>query len=82
MEFLLQTLRGQGCRQTCPVKCIRLWNGWYRYDSRFALPVYNEQGTVDRYNVYHASMLIRHGKDGKYYLYDVLDIKKEMSNPF
>lgn len=43
---------------------------------------YNEQGTVDRYNVYHASMLIRHGKDGKYYLYDVLDIKKETSNPF
>lgn len=56
--------------------------GWYRYDSRFALPVYNEQGTVDHYNIYHASMLIRHAKDGKYYLYDVLDIKKETSNPF
>ncbi len=56
--------------------------GWYRYDSRFALPVFNEQGIVDRYNVYHASMLIRHAKDGKYYLYDVLDIKKETSNPF
>ena len=56
--------------------------GWYRYDSRFALPVYNDQGTVERYNIYHASMLIRHAKDGKYYLYDVIDIKKETSNPF
>ena len=27
--------------------------GWYRYDSRFALPVYDEQGVVERYNVYH-----------------------------
>lgn len=56
--------------------------GWYRYDSRFALPVYNEQGETEHYNVYHASMLIRHAKDGNYYLYDILDIKKETSNPF
>lgn len=35
-------------------------NGWYRYDSRFALPVYGDDGEVERYNVFHASMLIRH----------------------
>ena len=57
-------------------------NGWYRYDSRFALPVYTDNGEVERYNVYHASMLIRHANDGKMYLYDILDIKKETSNPF
>lgn len=57
-------------------------NGWYRYDSRFALPVYDEKGEVERYNVFHASMLIRCAKDGKLYLYDVLDIKKETENPF
>lgn len=57
-------------------------NGWYRYNSRFALPVYNENGKIERYNVFHASMLIRHAKDGKMYLYDILDIKKETSNPF
>ncbi|MFI3172657.1 MAG: hypothetical protein R3Y24_13790 [Eubacteriales bacterium] len=56
--------------------------GWYRYDSRFALPVYNENGELERYNVFHASMLIRHAQDGKLYLYDVLDIKKETCNPF
>lgn len=57
-------------------------NGWYRYDSRFALPVYTDNGETERYNVYHASMLIRHANDGKMYLYDILDIKKETSNPF
>ena len=58
------------------------WNaryGWYRYDSRFALPVYNEVGEVERYNVFHASMIIRHANDGKKYLYDIIDIKKETS---
>ena len=54
--------------------------GWYRYDSRFALPVYGEDGEVERYNVFHASMLIRHAADRKMYLYDILDIKKETSN--
>jgi len=55
-------------------------NGWYRYDSRFALPVYGGDGEVERYNVFHASMLIRHSNDGKMYLYDIIDIKKETSN--
>ena len=54
--------------------------GWYRYDSRFALPVYNEQEKIERYNVFHASMIIRHSEDRKKYLYDIIDIKKEMSN--
>jgi hypothetical protein len=57
-------------------------NGWYRYDSRFALPIYDDHDEVERYNVYHASMLIRHANNDKMYLYDILDIKKETSNPF
>lgn len=55
--------------------------GWYRYDSRFALPVYNKSGEIERYNVFHASLIIRHAEDKKLYLYDILDIKKETSNP-
>ncbi len=51
-------------------------NGWYRYDSRFALPVYDDKGELERYNVFRASMLIRHSNDVKLYLYDVIDIKK------
>lgn len=57
-------------------------NGWYRYDSRFALPIYDDNGEVERYNIFHASMLIRRDADGKMYLYDVMDIKKETSTPF
>jgi len=55
-------------------------NGWYRYDSYFALPVYSNSGEIERYNVFHASMLIRYANDGKMYLYDIIDIKKETSN--
>ena len=55
-------------------------NGWYRYNSRFALPVYGSNNEIERYNVFHASMLIRCANDGKMYLYDIIDIKKEMSN--
>jgi hypothetical protein len=39
--------------------------GWYRYDSRFALPVYGDENEVERYNVFHVSMLIRCANDGK-----------------
>ena len=56
-------------------------NGWYRYESRFALPVYGDGGEVDRYNVFHVYMIIRHDQNGKKYLYDVINIKKETSTP-
>jgi len=55
--------------------------GWYRYDSRFALPVYGKGGEIERYNVFHASLIVRHSEDEKLYLYDILDIKKETSTP-
>ncbi len=55
--------------------------GWYRYDSRFAVPIYDDNGGIERYNEYHASLLVRHDENGKKYLYDVIDIKKETSNP-
>jgi len=54
-------------------------NGWYRYDTRFALPVYAESGEIERYNVFSARLLIRHASSGKKYLYDILEIKKETS---
>ena len=51
--------------------------GWYRYDTYFAIPVHTNDGEVDYYNVFHASLLIRHSEDGKKYLYDIIDIKKK-----
>ena len=55
--------------------------GWYRYDTRLALPVYNMDGELERYNIYKIRMLVRHDEDGKIYLYDFLRTKKEMSSP-
>ncbi len=51
-------------------------NGWYRYDTRFALPVYGEDGNIERYNIFRGRLLIRHASSGKKYLYDILEIKK------
>lgn len=56
--------------------------GWYRYDSRFALPVCDNNGEVAGYNVFHVIMVVRHAQDGKMYLYDIVNIKKETSNLF
>ncbi|WP_242856527.1 hypothetical protein [Butyrivibrio sp. AE2032] len=56
--------------------------GWYKYESRFALPVFGSDGEVERYNVFHAAMIFRHAQDGKKYLYDIMNIKKETSNLF
>lgn len=55
--------------------------GWYRYDTRLALPVYNDYGEIERYNVFRMRMLVRHDEDGKLYLYDFLRTKKETSSP-
>ena len=51
--------------------------GWYRYDTRFALPIYDNAGEVIRYNVFQAELIVRHDADGKLYLYDIVNIKKK-----
>ena len=46
--------------------------GWYKYESKFALPVYDRSGNVERYNVFDALMVIRSSKEHKKYLYDII----------
>ena len=55
--------------------------GWYRYDSRFDLPIFDDDGEVLRYNVFHVELVIRHAMDGKLYLYDIINIKKRNEYP-
>ncbi len=55
--------------------------GWYRYTTRFGIPVYSEDGVLERYNIFRARILVRRDEDGKLYLYDVVTIKKETSKP-
>ena len=55
--------------------------GWYRYDTRFGIPVYDEEGNLLRYNIFSTRMLVRCDADGKLYLYDFIRIKKETCSP-
>ena len=56
--------------------------GWYSYDSSFAIPVFTDEGEIERYNVFRVALLVRHSQDGKKYLYDIMKIKKETSMLF
>lgn len=58
----------------------RAKNGWYKYDVRFALPVYENEILV-RYNIFNARLLVNHAENGRKYLYDILAVKKETSKP-
>lgn len=56
--------------------------GWYRYDIRFGIPVYDDKtGDLDRYNIFTAILLVKHSEDGYKYLHDITTIKKETSSP-
>ena len=56
--------------------------GWYRYTSRFALPIYSNEGELMRYNVFRIEMLVRHASDAKLYLYDMVNVKKEKETEY
>ena len=55
--------------------------GWYRYNTRYGIPVYDENGVLVRYNIFSTRMLVRCDEDGKFYLYDFVRTKKETSKP-
>lgn len=55
--------------------------GWYRYNTRFGLPVYDEYGNLLRYNIFTTRMLVRCDENGELYLYDFVRTKKETSKP-
>ena len=52
-------------------------NGWYRYETQFAVPVLNAKKAIDHYTVYGGTLLIRNDADGRSYLYDLLDVQKK-----
>ena len=55
--------------------------GWYYYKTRFAVPIYENENKTNKYNIYSACLLINHADNGKLYLYDLVDIKREASTP-
>ena len=54
--------------------------GIYRYDTRFGFPVKNNRGEIVGANIYGAEILIRNASDGKKYLYDIVNIKKDIAS--
>lgn len=59
----------------------RAGKGWFRYNTRFAMPVTNDNGEIIEYNIYQAVLIVRYATDGKLYLYDIQNIKKETRYP-
>lgn len=60
-------------------------NGWYRYETEFAVPILNAKKELDHYTVYSGTLLIRNDADGKSYLYDLINLNKKeaiSSTPF
>lgn len=51
--------------------------GWYKYDTRFAFPTYDNDRQINGYNIFKATLIIRASSDGKLYLYDVIQIFKD-----
>ena len=59
----------------------RAGKGWFRYNTRFALPVTTESGEIVEYNIFQAVLIVRYTSDEKLYLYDIQNIKKETRYP-
>ena len=55
--------------------------GWNYYTVRFALPVYDNNRKTEEYNAYMGRLVVNRTQDGKLYLYDLVEIKKEASTP-
>ena len=76
-EMLLLAENGEWRKNIKKKHKVDAKNGWYRYSTQFAVPVLDIKKSVDHYTVYSGTLLIRNDADGKSYLYDLLDIKKE-----
>ena len=76
-EMLLLAENGEWRENVKPKHAKDARNGWYRYDTEFAIPILNAKKAVDHYTVYGGTLLIRNDADGKSYLYDLLDVEKK-----
>lgn len=76
-EMLLLAENGEWRENVKPKHSKDAQNGWYRYDTQFAVPILNAKKAIDHYTVYGGTLLIRNDADGKSYLYDLLDVEKK-----
>ena len=76
-EMLLLAENGEWRENVKPKHSKDAQNGWYRYETQFAVPVLNAKKAIDHYTVYGGTLLIRNDADGRSYLYDLLDVEKK-----
>lgn len=76
-EMILLAENGEWRENVKPKHSKDAQNGWYRYDTQFAVPILNAKKAIDHYTVYGGALLIRNDADGKSYLYDLLDVEKK-----
>ena len=76
-EMLLLAENGEWRENVKDKHKVDAQNGWYRYDTEFAVPVLNAKKEIDHYTVYGGTLLIRNDADGKSYLYDLLDLTEK-----
>nr|DAD58349.1 MAG TPA: hypothetical protein [Caudoviricetes sp.] len=76
-EMLLLAENGEWRENVKPKHSKDAQNGWYRYDTQFAVPILDAKKAIDHYTVYGGKLLIRNDADGKSYLYDLLDVEKK-----
>lgn len=76
-DMLLLAENGEWRENVKPKHSKDAQNGWYRYDTQFAVPILNAKKAIDHYTVYGGALLIRNDADGKSYLYDLLDVEKK-----
>ncbi|MDR1017720.1 MAG: hypothetical protein LBM02_03355 [Lachnospiraceae bacterium] len=50
---------------------------WYRYLSRFAFPVENENNIISHYNIFICTLIVKKDISNRMFLYDIVKIKKE-----
>lgn len=55
--------------------------GFDRYDTFFEYPDRDASGNIKGFTKYKATIVVRLASDDKFYLYDIIDIKKEISDP-
>ena len=57
-------------------------NGWYRYDTEFAIPELNDnEDAIDHYNIYGAQLLLRLDEDETSHLYDLVNVHEKRKAP-
>lgn len=76
-EMLLLAQNGEWRENVKDKHEVDAQNGWYRYETEFAVPVLNAKREIDHYIVYGATLLIRNDADGRSYLYDMLDLAEK-----